>query len=89
MIYVVCYLAGLFSALFFISFLLKKVIRNEKALSEVIYRVYHQDYMPYIARFEGLIKLYLLDPQRQYLDLAIDEIQAFKAHLLDIIKKHE
>ena len=89
MAYLVSYLAGLLSAVFFISFLLKRTIKNEKELSEVIYKVYHKDYMPYLARIEGLIKLFQVDAKPEYLDLAIKQIQDFKNHLQSIIKKHE
>ena len=89
MTYLISYFAGLLSAVFFISFLLKRTIKNEKELSEVIYKVYHKDYMPYIARVEGFIKLFKVDERPEYLDMAIEQIQAFKDHLKGIVKKHE
>lgn len=89
MSHLLAFLSGLLFAIFFISFLLKRTIKNEKELSEIIHKVYHKDYMPYIARIEGFLQLFKVDPNEKYIDLAIEQIQAFKDHLKGVIKKHE
>lgn len=83
----IAFVAGLTSGFFLVTFLLKRNIQNEKRLNELVYKVYHKDFNPYLARIEGLFNLFKIERDAKYIDMAINEIRLFKNHLKGILKE--
>jgi hypothetical protein len=72
---------------FFLSFSVKRGLRNERVVQDIIYRIYHRDFMPYLARIEGLINLLEIDQRSAYFEMVRAEIHHFRDHLKKILKE--
>jgi hypothetical protein len=76
--------------MFYVSSYFYRKFRKKRLLIRMMTsEVYHQKYMNYICRMEGLLNILLLERKDRYAELIRSELLKMKKEILETVKKYE